>query len=98
MLSFSDTSPHTTGVDPARIDYLLGEPPSWRFPALLCVALAATITLLAAAAVLIGQVASGTATLALPFLSRQPCVLLLAAIPTALGILALNSHRRLTRA
>jgi hypothetical protein len=98
MLSFSETSPHASGVDPARVDYLLGDPPSWRFPALLCAALAGIITLLAAVAVLIGQVASGSATLALPFLSRQPCIVLLAAIPTVLGILVLSSRRRLTHA
>ncbi|MGO9788715.1 MAG: hypothetical protein ACLP8S_04045 [Solirubrobacteraceae bacterium] len=99
MLSFSETptSAHSTGVDPARVDYLLGDPPSWRFPALLCVAIAATIALLAAVIGLIGQVASGSATLALPFLSRQPCVVVLAAIPTALGILATISRRRPAR-
>jgi hypothetical protein len=99
ILSFSDCPAlaHSTGVDPARVDYLLGDPPSWRFPALLCVALAAMITLLAAVAMLIGRVASGSATLALPFLSRQPCVVVLAAIPAALGILAPMFRRRLAR-
>jgi hypothetical protein len=97
MLSFSDapTSDGGGGIDPARIDYLLGEPPSWRFPALLCVAAVGVLTLLVTVAVLAGRVASGSATLALPFLSRQPCILVLALIPAALGVLAASVGRRL---
>jgi BlaR1 peptidase M56 len=97
MLSFSDahTSGREGGVDPARIDYLLGEPPSWRFPAVLCLAAVGVLVLLVAVAVLAGRVASGSATLALPFLSRQPCILVLAVIPAALGVLAASLGRRL---
>ncbi len=97
MLSFSDApaSGASTGVDPARIDYLLGEPPSWRFPALVCLAAAAVLVLLVAVAILAGQVASGSATLALPFLSHQPCIVVLAAIPAGLGLLAAAYRRRL---
>lgn len=97
MLSFSDapTSGGGGGVDPARIDYLLGEPPSWRFPALLCGAAAGVLVLLVAVGVLAGRVAIGSATLALPFLSRQPCILVLAVIPAALGVLAASLSRRL---
>jgi hypothetical protein len=96
MLSFSDTpaSDGSTGIDPARVDYLLGDPPSWQFPALLCLAAASAICLLAAVALLAGRLASGSATLALPFLSHQPCVVVLAAIPAALGILATMYRRR----
>ena len=70
MLSFSDApeSAGSMGIDPARVDYLLGEPPSWRFPALLCVVAASVIVLLAAIALLAAQLASGAATLALPFI------------------------------
>ena len=97
MLSFSDapTSGGGGGIDPARIDYLLGEPPSWRFPALLCVSAVGVLALLVTVAVLAGRVASGSATLALPFLSRQPCILVLALIPAALGVLAASLGRRL---
>lgn len=97
MLSFSDaqTSNGGGGIDPGRIDYLLGEPPSWRFPALLCVAAVGVLALLVTVAVLAGRVASGSATLALPFLSRQPCILVLAVIPAVLGVLAANLGRRL---
>ncbi len=96
MLSFSDASTVVgpTGIDPARVDHLLGEPPSWRFPFLLCVAAAAVIALVTAVAVLAGRLASGSATLALPFLSRQPCIVVLAAIPAVVAILAAMYRRR----
>ena len=97
MLSFSDTpgSSGSSGIDPARVDYLLGDPPSWRFPVLLCLAAASVLLLLVAVAVLAGRVASGSATLALPFLSHQPCIVVLAAIPAMLGVLGVNYRRRL---
>jgi hypothetical protein len=62
---------------------------------LLCVAAAGILALLITVAVLAGRVASGSATLALPFLSRQPCILVLAVIPAALGVLAVSVGRRL---
>ena len=97
MLSFSDASPGDAGggIDPARVDYLLGDPPSWRFPALLCLAAISILALLVAVAVLAGHVASGSATLAPPVLSRQPCIVVLAAIPAALGVAAAHYRRRL---
>ena len=97
MLSFSETPADggSTGIDPARVDYLLGDPPSWRFPALVCLAAASVLVLLVTVAVLAGQVASGSATLAVPFLSHQPCILVLAAIPAVLGVFAANYRRRI---
>lgn len=97
MLSFSDAQADggSAGIDTARVDYLLGDPPSWRFPALVCLAAASLLVLLVTVAVLAGHVASGSATLALPFLSHQPCILVLAAIPAVLGVLAANYRRRL---
>ncbi len=96
MLSFSDASASddSIGIDPARIDYLLGEPPSWRFPALLCIAAVALIALVIAVAVLAGQLADGSATLAPPFLSRQPCVVVLAAIPPGLALVVATYGRK----
>jgi Zn-dependent protease with chaperone function len=83
MLTFSESSlaAGSVGIDPRRVDHLLGEAPSWRFPTLLCLAAAAAIGLVGAVAVLVGQVAAGSATLAPPFLSRQPCIVMLALIP-----------------
>ncbi len=96
MLSFSDDagSGEVVGIDPARVDHLLGEPPSWRFPALLCLAGLSVIALMTAVAALAGQVASGSATLAAPFLSSRPCVVVLAMIPAALGLTILHFARR----
>jgi hypothetical protein len=97
MLSFSDApaSHGSAGIDPARVDYLLGDPPSWRFPALLCLAAASVLGLLVTVAVLAGRVASGSATLALPFLSEQPCIVVLAATPAVLGFVVATCRRRL---
>ncbi len=97
MLTFSDatTCGDSAGIDPERVDYLLGEPPSWRFPALLCLAAGSVLVLLVAIALLAGRAASGSATLALPFLSHQPCIIVLAAIPAVFGVLVTNYGRRL---
>jgi hypothetical protein len=99
MLSFSDApeSGESVGIDPARVDHLLGEPPSWRFPALLCLAAVSVVAVFVAVAVLAAQVAAGSATLAPPFLSSQPCVVVLAIIPAALGLIAFRVIRRAWR-
>jgi hypothetical protein len=96
MLSFSDDSEsrEAVGIHPERVDHLLGQPPSWRFPGLLCLAGLSVLALMTAFAVLAGQVASGSATLAAPFLSSQPCVVVLAMIPAGLGLILLQvAHR-----
>jgi Zn-dependent protease with chaperone function len=100
MLSFSEASSetHRVGFEPARVDYLLGEPPTWRFPVLLCLAAGAVILLLLAVAFLAGQVAIGSATLAPPFLSRQPCVMALALVFALLALFAANCTRRVRAA
>lgn len=100
MLGFADAAApgaSSVGIDPARVDYLLGEPPSWRFPLVLSLAGLLVITLMIAVAALAGQLASGSATLALPVLSAQPCVVMLAAIPGALALLAASAVRRARR-
>jgi Zn-dependent protease with chaperone function len=97
MLSFSDdeAAGDGAGIDPARVDYLLGEAPSWRFPSLLFLAGGAAIALVVAVAVLAGQLAAGSATLAPPFLSHQPCIVVLALIPAALALGAARVARSL---
>jgi hypothetical protein len=85
MLSFTDASGGRAGIDPLRIDYLVGECPSWRMPASLCVAPLAATGLISTSLVLIGHHAAATATLALPFVSPHPCVLMLALITVAAG-------------
>jgi Zn-dependent protease with chaperone function len=96
MLSFADSagSDASVGIDPARVDYLLGEPPSWRFPALICASALLVVALLAAIAELAGREATGAASLAPPFLSAQPCVVVLAVIPALIGVIAVRLWRR----
>ena len=99
MLSLSDRSvaDEVVGIDPARVDYLLGEAPSWRFPVVLCLGALSLIALMAAAGLLAGQMATGATSLAPPLLSRQPCVVVLAAIPSGLGLVAFRLRRRVRR-
>ncbi|MBV9196016.1 MAG: M56 family metallopeptidase [Solirubrobacterales bacterium] len=95
MLSFIDSpaAGESVGVDPARVDHLLGEAPSWRFPAFTFLLAVFLLALLAALAVLAGQEAAGSASLALPFLSAQPCVVVLALLPAGLALVAIALAR-----
>jgi hypothetical protein len=78
------------GVEPERVDRLLGVPVDGvGFPLLLSLVALGAVALFAAVALLAGRVASGSATLALPVLSRQPCVLVLAGVPALAGLVAL---------
>jgi hypothetical protein len=90
MLSFSEApGPESSGgVDPARVDYLVGQALGWGFPALMCTAALALLALVATVAVLVGREAAGSATLDPPFLSAQPCVVMLALIPCAIAVIA----------
>ncbi|HEV2923456.1 MAG TPA: M56 family metallopeptidase [Solirubrobacteraceae bacterium] len=90
MLSFSQaTSEQALGVDPERVDFLLGVRSHWSFPVSLCIAAAAALSLFVGLAVLAGRAATGSATLAAPFLSSQPCVAVLAMLPASAGIAGL---------
>jgi Zn-dependent protease with chaperone function len=98
MLSFADAAgPRGGGVEPERIDSLLGERASWRFPLALCVGAVAVLALFVAVAVLAARTAAGSATLAPPFLSSQPCVVMLALIPLAVAV-AVAAQARSRRA
>jgi hypothetical protein len=99
IVSFSDApeAGGSAGVDPARVDYLLGEAPAWRFPALMCTAALALLALVVAVAILAGRGAAGSATLDPPFLSAQPCVVVLALIPCAAGLTTIRAGRILRR-
>jgi Zn-dependent protease with chaperone function len=92
MLAFDDASTRGS-IEPERVDHLLGKPVSWRLPLLACLVAVGGAGLLVAVAVLAGRLASGTATLAPPFLSSQPCVLALAAIPVAAALVVLARRR-----
>jgi Zn-dependent protease with chaperone function len=98
MLTFADSPGPVgqVGIDPRRVDHLLGDAPSWRFPTLLCCAAAGMIALLGAIVVLVSQLAIGSATLAPPFFSARPCVVVLALIPAA-GLMGAYVGRGLMR-
>lgn len=87
MLAFdeSPSAPHGAGIDPARVDALLGDGPAWTFPLLACLAAAGVVAVMILTGLLVGRVAAGAATLALPFLSGRPCVLILALMPAVLA-------------
>ncbi len=61
---------------------------------MMCVAAIGLLTLLVTVAVLAGREAAGSATLAPPFLSAQPCVVVLATIPAAVGLVAIRLLRK----
>jgi Zn-dependent protease with chaperone function len=95
MLCFSETpgAEASTGVEPARVDYLLGQAPAWRFPALMCAAALAVLALIGTVTLLVAREAAGSATLDPPFLSAQPCVVMLAVIPCGLALIAAGLSR-----
>jgi Zn-dependent protease with chaperone function len=84
--------PGLTGISSARVDSLLGEPVRWRLPLW---RLAASLAALTVLTVLIWQasaVASARATFNVPFVSSQPCVAMMLALPL-LGCLAVARRR-----
>jgi bla regulator protein blaR1 len=95
MIGFSEApqAGGSSGVDPARVDYLLGESPAWRFPALMCSAALALLALVVTLAILVGREAAGSATLDPPFLSAQPCVVMVALIPCGVALVAARLGR-----
>lgn len=99
MLRFSETSgAEAGGLAPERIDYLVGESPSWRFPIALVLVACFCLAALVALATLVTETASGSATLALPLLSAQPCIVMLALIPAGVaGAGIICARRRTTR-
>jgi Peptidase family M48 len=97
LLVFDASAPAgVSGISSARVDSLLGEPVRWSLPVW---PMAASVAALSALGVLIWQesaVASVRATFNLPFLSSQPCVAMMIALPV-FGCIAAAFKRR-TRA
>jgi Zn-dependent protease with chaperone function len=73
------------GIAPERVEHLLGTPLAWRLPRAPLAAGAVSVAAMLVGAWAAGQHAVVRTTLAVPGLSHQPCVLVLAAIP---GVLA----------
>jgi hypothetical protein len=96
MLRYSESG-QGGGIAPERIDHLLGEGHSFGFPAVVVLAIGLCLAAVGALGVFAAEAASGTATLAPPFISSQPCVLILASIPGAAITAGVLSVRRQAR-
>jgi Zn-dependent protease with chaperone function len=95
MLRIAGQAPDgAVGIEAERVDSLLGRPPHLLLPLLFGFAVIAGLVLAMLVVLLAGRSAAGQATLALPGLSRQPCVVALALVPGALGVLAAFFLRR----
>ena len=82
------------GIAPERVDHLLGRPAAWRMPSGLVGLGALTVAGMLLATWAAGEHALVRTTLAVPGLSRQPCVLVLACIPALLAAIAVAVLRR----
>jgi Zn-dependent protease with chaperone function len=97
LLAFDEhPSPAAVGIAPERVAHLLGQRPRWELPTLLLLAAAATIAALVAVTVRMAE-ATEHATVGLPALAAQACMLAMALGPLVLGVMALLGGRRLTR-
>lgn len=90
----SHPQPGVVGIAPERVDSLLGRRAHFELPLLLLVGGLATVGALAALTV---GMAGGTghATVALPVLAAEACMLAMAAVPLLVGAMAVLSVRRL---
>lgn len=93
MLSMDGGGEGPGAVDPRRADHLLGELAGWSLPMGLVAAAGGAIALFAALGMLAARLARGSTTLALPFLSSRPCVVVLALIPSATAAVLLARRR-----
>jgi Zn-dependent protease with chaperone function len=94
MLRLAKAPDGAVGIEAGRVDSLLGRPPGRALAICGALGAVAALVLLVLVAVLAGRTATSSATLALPVLSRQPCVVALALLPGVLGALAAVFLRR----
>lgn len=97
LLAFDEhPSPAAVGIAPERVAHLLGQRPRWELPTLLLLGAAATIGALIAVTVRMAETTEH-ATVGLPALAAQACMLAMALGPVVIGATALLGGRRLTR-
>lgn len=95
LLAFdTHPSPVVVGIAPERVDSLLGQRARFELPVLLLAGGLATIAVLAAVTVGMAR-ATGHATIELPALAAQACMLAMAAVPLMMGAMGMLSTRRL---
>jgi Zn-dependent protease with chaperone function len=99
MLAFDAASSPAgaVGIAPERVDHLAGRPPSWRLPRAPLAMGALTIAAMLVGVWATGQHAVVRTTLAVPGLSHQPCVLVLACVPGLLATVAVVWLRAVSR-
>jgi Zn-dependent protease with chaperone function len=89
-------SPAAVGIAPERVDHLLGQRPRWELP--IAVVVATVVVLVGSAAVLLRLAeATSQATVNVPLLAAQACMLLMAFVPPAIGAIVLLGSRRMIR-
>jgi len=89
-------SPAAVGIAPERVEHLLGQRPRWELPTLLLLGALATIGALLAVTLRLAD-ATAQATVGLPALAAQACMLAMALGPIVLGATAVLGGRRLSR-
>ena len=96
LLFDAGAPPGASGISPERVDSLLGQPADWRVPLSLLAASIAALTAIGGLIWLTSGVASARATFNLPFLSSQPCVVVMTVLPV-LGFIAVVARRARAR-
>jgi hypothetical protein len=90
LLAFDAGAPSgAAGISPERVDWMLGQPSRWRLPRWLLIASLVTLSGLIIVVWRAGAAASTNATLNLPGLSSQPCLMVLALVAVLAGTAAL---------
>jgi Zn-dependent protease with chaperone function len=95
LVAFEDSlGPAVVGIAPERVDQLLGTRPRWELPVALLAWAAVVVGALVAVAVRADQ-ATAHATVSLPLVAAQLCMLTMAVAPVMLGAAAVLGSRRL---
>jgi Zn-dependent protease with chaperone function len=99
LVAFEDSmGPAVVGIAPERVDHLLGARPRWELPVAL-LAWAAVVTVALVVVAVRTEQATAHATLSLPLVAAQLCMLTMAVAPVVVGaIVVLGSRRVFTRA
>lgn len=97
LLAFDEhPSPAAVGIAPERVEHLLGQRSRWELPTLLLLGALATIAALVAVTLRLAE-ATASATVGVPVLAAQACMLAMALGPVVLGAIGLLGGRRLSR-
>jgi Zn-dependent protease with chaperone function len=97
LLAFDETpNAAVVGIAPERVDHLLGERPRWQLPTALLLGAALTVAGLMALVLQTAQ-ATSHASVALPALLAQACMVAMTVVPVLAGAAALLATRRTLR-